>query len=321
MVNIVGLVLQLFVVSRLLKYFGVRVARAGAADHRLGGLRAARLRADARGGPLGEDRRERHRLLAAEHRAERALPSDQPANRSTRPSRRSIRSSCAPATCSPRCSSIRGHHPAVVRHRSSPGSTWSWRSVWLALAVLVGRAYTRKTARAVTRTGWIRRLAPLAALRFASPRPWARNTGDTSETTTVAGSWRPLRRRRLHRFLLGSEYRELWTTPVTVPVLDLEHFAGGLTARSPAPAASRPRSLRLQAADGRQFFFRSIDKDPVQRAARRSSARPSPARWCRTRPSSALPTAPAGGRPAADGRRNAPRPSDLIVLPDDAPAG
>ena len=33
----------------------------------------------------------------------------------------------------------------------------------------------------------------------------------------------------LHRMLLGAQYRELWITPIEVPVLDLEHFAGGLT--------------------------------------------------------------------------------------------
>src|SRR5512132_3671481 len=33
---------------------------------------------------------------------------------------------------------------------------------------------------------------------------------------------------RFSRFFLGDTYRDLWTTPIRVPVLDLEHYAGGL---------------------------------------------------------------------------------------------
>ena len=32
----------------------------------------------------------------------------------------------------------------------------------------------------------------------------------------------------LHRKLLGDNYRDLWTTPIRVPVLDLKTFAGGI---------------------------------------------------------------------------------------------
>src|SRR3982750_2287837 len=66
----------------------------------------------------------------------------------------------------------------------------------------------------------------------------------------------------LHRFLLGSEYRSLWYTPVTVEVLDVNRFAGGLRAVSKG-GGKQTKSLRLAAPDGREFFFRSIDKDPA----------------------------------------------------------
>ena len=32
-----------------------------------------------------------------------------------------------------------------------------------------------------------------------------------------------------HRLVLGRHYRDLWTTPIEVEVLDLSTFAGGLT--------------------------------------------------------------------------------------------
>ncbi len=66
---------------------------------------------------------------------------------------------------------------------------------------------------------------------------------------------------RLRRFLLGSGYRELWETPIRVPVLDLGRFAGGL--RVVQRSGSRQTSgLKLVGADGREFRFRSVDKDP-----------------------------------------------------------
>jgi hypothetical protein len=64
-----------------------------------------------------------------------------------------------------------------------------------------------------------------------------------------------------HRWLFGSHYRDLWTTPVRVPVLDLQTFAGGLhpTGRG---GGKQTKSLRFKGADGRQYQFRSINKDP-----------------------------------------------------------
>jgi hypothetical protein len=65
----------------------------------------------------------------------------------------------------------------------------------------------------------------------------------------------------LHRFLLGSGYRRLWTTPMRVELLDLGTFAGGLTPVG-LGGGRQTRSLRLEGADGREYAFRSIDKDP-----------------------------------------------------------
>ena len=49
---------------------------------------------------------------------------------------------------------------------------------------------------------------------------------DSPRTTTViAGDYAA---GGFHRFFFGTHYRELWTTPVRVEILDLENFAGGL---------------------------------------------------------------------------------------------
>jgi hypothetical protein len=63
-----------------------------------------------------------------------------------------------------------------------------------------------------------------------------------------------------HRWLFGSHYRDLWTTPC-VPVLDLETFAGGLRPTERG-GGKQTKSLRFKGADGRQYQFRSLDKDP-----------------------------------------------------------
>jgi hypothetical protein len=60
----------------------------------------------------------------------------------------------------------------------------------------------------------------------------------------------------------GRYYRKLWVTPIEVPVLDLEHFAGGLRPLE-AHTGSQTKSLRFAGADGRQYQFRSVDKDPT----------------------------------------------------------
>src|SRR5512139_2327450 len=63
------------------------------------------------------------------------------------------------------------------------------------------------------------------------------------------------------RFWLGSGYRDLWTTPVALPVLDLKKEAGGLT---PVRQVGQAQSvgLALKGADGRAYTFRSLHKEP-----------------------------------------------------------
>jgi hypothetical protein len=64
-----------------------------------------------------------------------------------------------------------------------------------------------------------------------------------------------------HRVFLGSGYRQLWTTPIEVEVLDLAAFSGGLTPEKKG-GGKQTKGLRLTGADGREWRFRSIDKDP-----------------------------------------------------------
>ena len=63
-----------------------------------------------------------------------------------------------------------------------------------------------------------------------------------------------------HRMLLGDGYRNLWAEPVRVPVLNLSQVAGGLHAIGET-TGKQTRSLELVSRDGREFRFRSADKD------------------------------------------------------------
>jgi hypothetical protein len=64
-----------------------------------------------------------------------------------------------------------------------------------------------------------------------------------------------------HRAMLGSSYRELWSTPVTVEVLDLAREAGGLTVVRRV-GGQQTLGLALAGQDGRSYTFRGLDKDP-----------------------------------------------------------
>ncbi|MEO8296161.1 MAG: BamA/TamA family outer membrane protein [Gemmatimonadota bacterium] len=65
----------------------------------------------------------------------------------------------------------------------------------------------------------------------------------------------------VHRFIFGGDYRDLWTTPTKVVILNLQTFAGGLRPVK-VGGGQQTHSLRLVNPDGREYSFRSVDKDP-----------------------------------------------------------
>ena len=99
-------------------------------------------------------------------------------------------------------------------------------------------------------------VAPLPVSAQAAGTPPRSST----QRTVVAGAH--YRAGWLHRLLLGAHYRDLWTTPLDVEVLDLSHFAGGLTPQS-CGGRRQTKALRFLGADGREYVFRSVDKDPT----------------------------------------------------------
>ena len=85
--------------------------------------------------------------------------------------------------------------------------------------------------------------------------PWA-------DSATVIAPGPQYARGGLFRALAGDHHRNLWVTSVQVPVLDLQRFGGGLTLVG-GHTGSQTKSLRFRGADGREYQFRSVDKDPT----------------------------------------------------------
>ncbi len=66
------------------------------------------------------------------------------------------------------------------------------------------------------------------------------------------------------RWIYGSDYRDLWTTPIEVTVLDLDSVGGGLTPLRTG-GFGQSISLHFTGEDGRRYTVRSLDKDPTKR--------------------------------------------------------
>ncbi|MCF0075563.1 hypothetical protein LZD49_34130 [Dyadobacter sp. CY261] len=65
------------------------------------------------------------------------------------------------------------------------------------------------------------------------------------------------------RLWFGQHYRASWTTPVQVPFLDLSNTYKGLTITGKG-GGRQTTSLKLSAGDGKEYVFRSVDKDPYR---------------------------------------------------------
>lgn len=66
------------------------------------------------------------------------------------------------------------------------------------------------------------------------------------------------------RWFYGENYRDLWTTAIEIPVLDLDSVGGGLTPLRTG-GDGQSFSLHFTGRDGIRYAVRSLDKDPTKR--------------------------------------------------------
>ena len=99
----------------------------------------------------------------------------------------------------------------------------------------------------------------LGAARVTAQIPARPPSAGVESVTVVPGAI--YKAGTLGRFFYGEHYRSLWTAPLTVPVLSLDQYAGGLRPLERG-GSQQTKSLRFSGADGREYVFRSIDKDP-----------------------------------------------------------
>ncbi len=80
---------------------------------------------------------------------------------------------------------------------------------------------------------------------------------DPAFRTVIAGA--EYGKSGFHNFLWGKHYRKEWTTPVKVPVINLDTTAGGLKPTEQG-GGRQTKTLRLKNAAGKEYVLRSIDK-------------------------------------------------------------
>jgi len=105
----------------------------------------------------------------------------------------------------------------------------------------------------------MRQLIVILSVLSVSTSTLAQQAGET--VTVVAGS--EYEAGGFHRFFFGSGYRDLWTAPIEVPVLDLENEAGGLDPTR-VVGGLQTLGLGLRGADGKAYTFRAVYKDMVR---------------------------------------------------------
>ncbi len=100
------------------------------------------------------------------------------------------------------------------------------------------------------------RLVP--CLEVANVLPEMQNTYEKERITIANPTYQA---KGLKKFFLGQHYRDSWTTPVTVPLLDLDLVHGGLIPYQMG-GGRQTVNLKFKAGNGLEYAYRSVDKDP-----------------------------------------------------------
>lgn len=124
---------------------------------------------------------------------------------------------------------------------------------------------------------------------------------------------------KLHRKILGNNYREVWATPLTFPVIDLDTAKGGLKIIKRG-GGMQTRSLRLEDSKGNEWVLRTLRKWPataIPQALRETIAK----EVVQDQISAANPYAPAAVSALAEATGVPHTNPAFVYLPDDTSLG
>lgn len=123
----------------------------------------------------------------------------------------------------------------------------------------------------------------------------------------------------LGELFLGSEYRDLWNTPISVQVLHVGSFEGGVRPTREG-GGQETRSLHFESADGRHLIFRSVDKE-VLRLLHNGLGRSAVAWLVHDQTSSSFPAGALVANPLQESVGLASGHPRLVLIADDARLG
>lgn len=98
------------------------------------------------------------------------------------------------------------------------------------------------------------------------------NLDDVMQSTEIETEWKDsitlsageiYGAKKVKKFIFGNTYRDVWTLPVTVPVINLENEHGGLTPIRKG-GGQQSNSMRLEDSLGNQYVLRSIMKSATK---------------------------------------------------------
>lgn len=84
-----------------------------------------------------------------------------------------------------------------------------------------------------------------------------------NDSTVIVQAGKIYKAGKFKRLMLGDHYRDVWLTPVEVPILNFKTEKGGLEIVERG-GGMQTFSLKLKGGDGRLYSLRSIQKDPTE---------------------------------------------------------
>lgn len=107
-----------------------------------------------------------------------------------------------------------------------------------------------------------RRVLSTLVIAFTASSLWAPLEAQSAGETVEVVIGEQYGAGAIQRLFLGGHYRDAWTSTITLPVLDLGTFAGGLTPERMG-GGQQTISLVFLGENGRRYSFRLINKDPT----------------------------------------------------------